>query len=105
MSYAWGTGISGLALLAALCGQPNAATAEGMKDLVGAWTIVSSETVRQDATRSPTFGPSPKGIVIFDASGRYALELARSDMPKLASGNRLEGTADENKAVVQGALA
>ena len=31
--------------------------------------------------------------------------LARPDMPKFASNNRNTGTADENKAVVQGSLA
>ena len=53
----------------------------------------------------PTYGPNPNGIVIFDASGHYALELARSNNPKIASNNRAQGTADENKAIAAGTLA
>jgi Lipocalin-like domain len=75
------------------------------KQIVGAWTVVSSDTIAADGTRSPTFGPNPKGLVIFDASGRYSLHLARSSgTPPFASNNRLQGTAEENKAVVQGSL-
>src|SRR4051812_19539827 len=73
--------------------------------VVGAWVIVSSDTVRPDGNRSPTFDRSPKGILILDASGHYALELMRAELPKFASNNRVEGTPEENKAVVQGGLA
>jgi hypothetical protein len=55
-------------------------------------------------SREPTFGPSPKGVVIFDASGHYALLVTRSGQPKFASKNRAEGTAEENKAVVNGSI-
>jgi hypothetical protein len=53
----------------------------------------------------PTYGPNPNDIVIFDASGHYALEIARSNNPKIASNNRAQGTADENMAIVAGTLA
>jgi hypothetical protein len=36
---------------------------------------VSSDTVRPDGNRSPTFDRSPKGILILDAGGQYAVEL------------------------------
>jgi hypothetical protein len=39
---------------------------------------------------------------MFDGAGRVAYQEMRSDLPKFASNNRLEGTAEENKAVVQG---
>ena len=74
------------------------------QQIVGAWAIVSTDTIRPDGTRVPTFGPGPKGMVVFDASGRYALQLARSRATPFASNNRLEGTAEENKAIVQGSL-
>lgn len=48
------------------------------------------------------FGPNPLGILLFDGAGRVAYQEMRSDLPKFASNNRLEGTAEENKAVVQG---
>jgi len=91
----------GLALFASeLAGQQKQGN-----ELVGAWAIVSSDTVRPDGNRSPTFDRSPKGILILDASGHYALELMRAELPKFASNNRTEGTPEENKAAVQGVLA
>jgi lipocalin-like protein len=73
--------------------------------LIGAWTYVTVDAVRPDGTRTPMFGPHPQGIVIFDASGRYALINARSGLSKFASNNRTEGSPEEYKAVVQGSIA
>jgi hypothetical protein len=78
--------------------------AQSAKDVVGTWDYVSAETVAPDGKRSPTFGPKPKGILIFEANGRYALIVTRSDQPKFASNNRLQGTPEENKAIVQGSI-
>jgi Lipocalin-like domain len=75
------------------------------EQIVGTWMLVSSDTVQPNGTRSPTFGPTPKGIAIFDSSGHYALEFTSSSLPKFAANNRTVGTAEENKAVVQGSLA
>ena len=50
-------------------------------------------------------GANPKGIFIFDRSGRYAVMLFRPDIPKFASNNRNTGTPEENKAVVLGSFA
>jgi hypothetical protein len=75
------------------------------EQLVGAWTYVSVDTVRPDGSRTPMFGPNPQGLVIFDGNGRYALVNARSDQLKFASNNRMEGTPEENKSVVQGSIA
>jgi Lipocalin-like domain len=51
-----------------------------------------------------TLGPNPKGIMMFDASGWFSFQLAQPARPKFASDNRLQGTAEENKATVQGSL-
>ena len=80
------------------------ASAQSAKDIVGTWNYVSADTVAPDGKRSPTFGPNPKGIVIFQADGHYALIVIRSDAPKFASNNRMQGTAEENKAIVAGAI-
>jgi hypothetical protein len=74
------------------------------QQLLGAWTLVASYQERPDGTRFDTFGPNPKGIMIFDPSGRMSLQMARSDRPKFSSNNRLTGTPEENKAAVQGLL-
>ena len=70
------------------------AVAQSAKDLVGTWTIVSAEA----------FGPNPKGVLIFDTNGRYSLMLMRADLPKYASNNRSQGTAEEYKAIGAGSI-
>src|SRR5262249_354217 len=77
---------------------------QSASDVVCTWHYVSAETVSAGGKRSPTFGPNPKGIVVFEANGRYALIVTRSDQPKFASNNRLQGTPEENKAIVQGSI-
>lgn len=81
------------------------AVGQGLKQkFIGTWTIVSAETTRSDGSKAPTFGANPKGILVFDGHGRYALQIVRAALPKFASNNRMEGTAEENKAIVQGMI-
>ncbi len=75
------------------------------EQLAGAWIYVSVDTVRPDGSRTPMYGPNPQGLVIFDGHGHYALVNSRPDLPKYASNDRLHGTAEEYKAVVQGSIA
>jgi hypothetical protein len=94
--------ISGIALYpGSAFGQPKTLK----EQIVGTWIYVSADTVKQDGSREPLFGTNPKGQAIFDSNGRYMLLTARSDQPKFASNNRVEGTPEENKAVVQGSIA
>jgi lipocalin-like protein len=74
------------------------------KQLVGHWTLVSNVNER-DGKKTEVFGPNPKGLFIYDSSGRYAILLFRANLPKIASNNRETATAEENKAIVQGSLA
>jgi hypothetical protein len=91
----------GLALMPA----SSPAQQKSMRDqILGAWTILIVDTVNADNTRTPVYGPNPNGTVIFDNSGWYAIDLSRSNMPKFASNNPLQGTPDENKAIVQGSF-
>ena len=74
------------------------------EQIVGTWTYVSVDTVRPDGSRVPMYGPNPHGLAIFDGNGRYILLTASPDLPKFASNNRMEGTPEEYKAVVQGSI-
>jgi hypothetical protein len=69
------------------------------KQLIGNWILVSNNT-----TNGRPFSPND-GYATFAADGRFSISLLRSDLPKFASNNRDMGTADENKAVVQGSIA
>ena len=59
---------------------------KSLKDqLVGAWTLVSTKYKFPDGTMVDTFGSNPRGILIFDASGRVAFIAMRGSLPKFAA--------------------
>jgi len=61
--------------------------------LVGAWTLVSVEVTAKDGTKRP--GSNAKGILILDASGRYAQMTGRPDRPKFKTTVRRDIPAAE----------
>jgi hypothetical protein len=75
------------------------------EQLVGTWALVSFENIAPDGTRRHLFGANPKGAIVFEANGRYVQVQVRPDRPKFKANNRLEGTAEENKAALEGAYA
>ncbi len=75
------------------------------QQIIGTWMYVSVDLVRPDGTRVPLFGPNPHGHASFDGNGRYILMTARDGQAKFRTTNRMEGTTEENKAVVQGSIA
>jgi lipocalin-like protein len=82
-----------------------AVIAQTAKEHVGTWTLVSTETVRPDGSRVPTFGGPATGTLIFGADGRFFYLFSRAELPKFASNNRTTGTPEENAAVVKGSIA
>jgi hypothetical protein len=74
------------------------------EQLVGTWLVAAVDNIRPDGSRFQSLGPNPKGILMFDANGWFSFQLAQPGRPKFASDNRLQGTAEENKATVQGSL-
>ena len=80
------------------------ADAQTAKDLVGAWTLVSSVVSKGD-TKIDTFGPNPSGMLIFSSDGHFTLAFLRRDLPKVASGDRTAETPDETRAIAQGSVA
>ena len=88
----------------ALPGDDAVAQQKSLKEqLVGTWTFVSSNAQLPDG--SPLWGNNPKSLLIFTNNGYYTWHVFRSDRPKFASNNRMQGTPDENKATMQGSLA
>lgn len=71
------------------------------KQLVGAWTLVSTTTQAEGG--GDLWGQNPKSLLIFTDNGRYSLTIVRADVPKFAAKNRLKGTPEENRAAVHGA--
>lgn len=82
-----------------------AAHTQSLKEqVVGTWSPVS-QYVEQNGKRLEPFGNDPKGIVVYQADGHFVLYLQKANLPRFASNNRLTGTAEENKAIVQGSIA
>ena len=81
------------------------AGAQSAKSLVGTWSLVSSDSIDGSGTKSPVFGPNPRGLLILTSDGSYSLWVGAASLPKFASNNRAKGTAEENQAVVAGSIA
>ena len=80
------------------------ASAETLKDLIGAWTLVSVSVEQGDKKIEP-YGANPKGSMIYDGSGRFSITITRSGLPKVASNNRETSTPDESAAIAHGSIA
>jgi hypothetical protein len=75
------------------------------EQLIGNSTFVSSIDTNKDGTNTDRFGPNAKGLLMFDPSGRFSFFISRANVPKFTANNANQGTAEENKAVVQGVVA
>ena len=74
------------------------------EQLVGAWKLISCERTTAKGIRQP-YCVNSYGILILDASGRYAHMIGSRGRPKLTNNNRLDAPAEEFKAAAQGFVA
>src|SRR6266852_3410195 len=80
----------------------NAAAAQNLRNqLVGTWDFVVAQVRAPDGKISFPFGESPKGILIFTPDGRFAQIHVASNLPKIASNNRLMGTPEEYAEIMR----
>ena len=75
------------------------------QQFVGAWSLVSIHYIEKDGRTIEPFGPGARGMLYFDAGGRFATQVMAADRPRFASNNRMIGTAEENQAVSRGVVA
>lgn len=75
------------------------------QQLIGAWDLVSIIATDKAGNKTDRRGPNPKGLLIFDASGRFSILTSRAELPDFKINNVNQGTADENKAVMTGMIA
>ena len=71
------------------------------EQLVGTWTLVSSDQVRPDGTNLQQFGSDPKGINVFDANGRFFVMIASADNLQIASNGRSQKNFEEDGLIVE----
>src|ERR1700682_5358250 len=75
-----------LCLAAGLSASDSLAQQKSLKEqLVGTWTLVSSDQVLPDGSKLKQFGANPKGINVFDANGRFFLMVASAGNARIAS--------------------
>jgi len=71
--------------------------------LIGAWTLISADTVTGQGVKIPYLeGANIKGLLVFTAKS-YSMQII-SELPKLASNDRLKTTPEEDRAIAHGVL-
>jgi lipocalin-like protein len=89
-------------ILALTAGPGRTEPARSLKELiVGTWDFVVAEVTAPDGKKSFPFGETPKGLLVFTPEGRFSQIHVASDVPKLASNNRLTGTPEEYAAIMR----
>jgi hypothetical protein len=69
------------------------------EQLVGTWTLVSSDQVRPDGAKLQQYGSDPKGINVFDANGRFFVMIASADNSQIASKDPSKTNSEEGLIV------
>lgn len=72
--------------------------AQAQKRLTGTWALVEAPEIRADGSRADTFGANPKGLLVIDDTGRYSLQIYKSNRSKYSSGDVKKATEDELRA-------
>jgi hypothetical protein len=89
-------------LAVGLSASDSLAQQKSLKDqLVGTWTLVSSDQVRPDGSKLKQFGTNPKGINVFDTNGRFFVMVASADNSQIASNGRSQTNSEEDGLIVE----
>ena len=84
-----GVSVMALSGLAFVVGDVFAQQKTLKEQLVGAWALVSEEITPSTGVKRQDFGANPKGILILDAGGRYAIVQSKPDRPKFKASDNL----------------
>jgi hypothetical protein len=75
------------------------------EQLVGTWALVSYEGSAADGSKTAVFGAQPKGVLMIDAGGHYAMVLTDPGRAKWKSNLRTQLTTEELAAAAKGLVA
>jgi hypothetical protein len=75
------------------------------EQLVGNWTLVSSDQIRPDGSKLKQFGANPTGVNVFDANGRFFVLIASADESKIASNNPNKTNSEEDGRLISESMA
>jgi hypothetical protein len=85
-----------LLCLAGLSASDSLAQQKSLKEqLVGTWTLVSSDQIRPNGSKLKQFGANPKGINVFDANGRFFVMIASADNSQIATRDSAKANSEE----------
>lgn len=70
--------------------------------LIGSWSLEAVDNINPDGSRIALYGPMPQGLLVFDATGHYALQIMRRQRPHFTANDRLKGTDAEVRAMAEG---
>lgn len=70
--------------------------------LAGTWILVAADVQHPDGSRTSDYGANPKGLLMIDNQGRYALQIYKAERPAFHAGDKAKGAPDEYKAAVMG---
>jgi hypothetical protein len=90
-----------VALLAGLAAR-DAQAATPVFPLQGTWTLVAADKVLPDGRTTRDYGEHPKGRLVVDATGRYSLQIFKSERLEFASDSKADGSVDEFKSAAMG---
>jgi hypothetical protein len=75
-------------------------------NLTGTYHLKVVDNIMPDSSRIHLYGDSPKGILMMDAAGNYAMEIYSSNgRPAFAANDKGRGTSEEYRAAIQGSNA
>jgi hypothetical protein len=95
-----------LCLAVGLSARESLAQQKSLKEqLVGTWTLVSSDQVRPAGSKLKQFGANPKGINVFDANGRFFLMVASADNSRIAARDPNKTNRDEVSGLIAESIA
>jgi hypothetical protein len=73
-----------------------------MNRFVGTWKLVSVEDRSAAGEVEYPYGEDPVGVLVYDSTGRMAVQIMRSDRPHLSSDNLRDAHAEEIRAAADG---
>ena len=104
LAYIGWSRFTALTLLTTLLSASTATLGQSLKqNIVGAWRTVSIYN-EENGVRRNLYTDKPLGLTVFDRSGYVVQYLSKPDLPKFAANNRLKGTDEEYRQVVQGTI-
>ena len=76
-----------------------------MQQLIGGWSLVTSEFRASSGSVVHPFGEDAVGLAVFTESGNMSAQIMRQNRPAFAAGDQASGTPEEIQAALMGYVA